>query len=497
MAKLGRLRVEGLDLRSLSAFRILVGLNVIYNLFKYRLHSVELFYTEEGLLATDTFREFYGDLFSLMKVFPSVGFIYFFFGLTLVLAILYVLGIGIKIIAPLLFFCFANIITINPWTVHAVEFLIEASLFWSIFLPVDHYFTLKKNKKPAPPSAKVRNVAVFAFLTQVFFVYVTSGLTKSGEYWQEGVAVWSVMDDRMHASYLAAWFQNHPGLCEILNYGTIVVEVLIGLVLFSPVWNQKLRLAAAIAIPCLHFGLATGMNVGPFHWITLAFAVAIIPSFVWARFYPIKVTKKSKKNTKQTSQVPPITLWLRRATNVFIIIMLLGITIQNLKKWERDSYIASFVNAFPPLNSLAEVELPRPNIFIGITQQPWWTFSPNPHEQMGCLVVLGRDVNQNSYNLLTGELFSVDQDAEGVITFSDEPYNHFTHTRFVFAWYVRRYRTQIPQSIIDRWVAYEMEQYNKAYPDQQVVEAKMFFFSNKTSLTNGQVSRERSFFPVQ
>lgn len=76
-------------------------------------------------------------------------------------------------------------------------------------------------------------------------------------------------------------------------------------------------------------------------------------------------------------------------------------------------------------------------------------------------------------------------------------YNLFTHTRFVFAWYVRRYRTQIPQSIIDRWVAYEMEQYNKAYPDQQVVEAKMFFFSNKTSLTNGQVSRERSFFPVQ
>lgn len=493
-----RFRINGLDLRALSAFRIVVGLNVIYNLLKYRFFAGGLFYTSDGLMDTATAQAFYGDLFSIINLFPSQGFVLFFFSLTFVLAVLYVVGIKARWVAPLLFFCFGNVITANPWTVHAVEFLIEASLFWSIFLPIDQHFALMPGKRVSAPGNNLRTFPVFALLIQIAFVYFTSGITKSGEYWQEGLTVLSVTDDRMHSAFLAGWLATQPGLCAFLSYSTIFVEVLIGILIFSPVFNTTFRWIFALTIPCLHFGLAMGMDVGPFHWITLAFAIVLLPAFVWDKFVallPAKGKKRKKHKVKAASTSPSWQTW---SVRIFLGLMLIGISLQNLKKWERDSYLSPAINAIGPLDALAEMELPSPQIFIGLWSQPWWTFSPNPHEQMGCLLILGRTAQGTSIDLVSGRNFTFSQDPiSGQPVFSEEPHNQFKRTHFVFAWYVRRYLNSMPKPLLQRWVNEVQSEYNRTHPQQRVVQSGLFFYSNLTSLVNGQITRDKNFYQIQ
>ncbi len=499
-AKQSRFRVSGLDLRALSAFRIIVGLNVIYNLIKYRFFAGGIYYTSDGITDPIAIKNVYGEIFSLLTIFQSDAFVLGFLAFTFLLAVLYVLGIKARWVAPLLFFCFGNVIVANPWTVHAVEFLIEASLFYSIFLPIDHYFAIMPTKEKKVSGNELRTFPAFVLLIQIFFVYFTSGITKSGEYWREGLTVLSVMDDRMHAGMLADWFAANPGLCSFLTYSTVYVEVLIGLLLFSPLFNKRIRLALALTIPALHFGLAFGMNVGPFHWITLAFAIVILPDFVWdALLSRLGIKTKSKKSKKKSTK-PVITnpLWQIWAVRVFLGAFLIIVFIQNLKKWERDSYFSSSIYNNPVLHGLAEVKLPNPPIFIGLWNQPWWTFSPNPHEQMGCFLMLGRKADNTSVDLATGRTISVSPDPNtGEPVFSEKPQNQLKRTHFVFSWYVRRQVNQMPKPLLKRWLDVVTEEYNKNHPNDPVSETGLFMFYNQTDLVNGQITKDRQFIQIQ
>ena len=44
---LSKLSVAGLDLRALAVFRIILGLNIVYNVLHYRLFDVPQFYSHE------------------------------------------------------------------------------------------------------------------------------------------------------------------------------------------------------------------------------------------------------------------------------------------------------------------------------------------------------------------------------------------------------------------------------------------------------------------
>ncbi len=76
------------------------------------------------------FLEFYGAPFSLLTSFDSNWqfdlYIYF----TLVVAILYTLGIGSRLLSIPLLILFASLTNFIPPLSHGVEFLIEVSLFW-------------------------------------------------------------------------------------------------------------------------------------------------------------------------------------------------------------------------------------------------------------------------------------------------------------------------------------------------------------------------------
>ena len=80
-----KLRVSGLDARAIGAFRIVVGLNVIYNVLKYRLFYIEGFHTRDGILPDVVVNRMYGDYFSVLRHLDSSWLVAAFFVLMLVL----------------------------------------------------------------------------------------------------------------------------------------------------------------------------------------------------------------------------------------------------------------------------------------------------------------------------------------------------------------------------------------------------------------------------
>jgi len=463
------------DSRSLSLFRVVLGLNIIYNIIFYRLSSVSLFYGKSGIVSQEELELRYG-LFSVLHYLPNGG-IFFYFLMVLVVAVLFTIGYKTKWLSILLFFMFSQVLTGNPMTVHAVEFIIEVCLFWSIFLPLQTHFSPFKQKEIKP----VSKLAVFAMLLQIFLLYFTSVVTKTGELWQSGLVIESASGDLTHAALLSGFFGSLPGLSKILTYSALVVELLIAML----VWGRgKLRMLAVILIIGLHVGIALAIDVGPFYFSTLCFAVFLLPTSFWERT-KVPTGPKLKFNDRINWKSP---------INIFLILCMLLMVQKNMNKWQKNSYLKPIFD-LPGLAQLSGLELNRPGMFTGIWDQPWWLFAPDPHKDMGTVLIGAQLPNGQFVDLMTGDPFQYQKLPDGQVKFDPVIYNNFTHSEFVFSWYVKRNHNTIPQATYNKWLKHIKKKQSKKL-NLRVNQAMMFYYSNKTTVNNGQLVREKRMYQL-
>jgi len=482
-----------IDLRALAVFRIVLGFNIIYNLLFYRIPFINPFYGENEFLDKGFVLENYGELFSILNYCTSYSSVLFFFILVLVLAVLFTIGLRSKIISVLLFITFSSIVSKNPFTVHGVEFLIEVSLFWSIFLPINQRYSINwpKSKTKKLP---VKNLASFGFLFQIALIYFTSFFSKTSEFWQQGFIVEALTDDRMHAVLLSDWIKSMPTLAMVLTYATLLFELLIPLLIFSP-WRKSIcRFIAAILIVIVHFGLASMLNVGPFHWITLCFALVLLPTSFWDKIQRKTVESKVKKSKKRKEK--PTANLLQRiggiARSGFLVIILLVIFQKNVKIWGEYGYGNDVWSKFPIIQPLVGMELPRIPTFIGILEQPWRLFAPGPFEDMGCFLLVGTTGDNSYTELISNKPLTFERNPQTQEPeFNNPPYNHFSKTDFVFAFYARRYYTVLPQSVFIKWAEHEIEKWKAENLDKSLSESVLFYYSNLTTIENGEIQRKK------
>ena len=411
------------------------------------------------------------------------GTIKFVFIIMIILSILFTIGYYSRYVGIVLFFLFANLMTANPYVVHAVEFMLEVSLFWALFLPLDHNFAVKKTK--FSQDTLIMKVASFGILFQIFLIYLTSVLTKSGEYWRKGIVIESATDDLTFGYWLAPYLADLPQICQLLTYGSLVLEFFIAFCIFFPFKNPTFRFLAAISIPILHFSIGTAMYVGPFFLSTLCFAAILIPSFFW---------KKTKYKKWAFKPIVPPKLPVR-----YFSLALMGFAIflmihKNLFKWQKESYISGFVQNIPLINKFAAWPNNRPGIFLGVWDQPWYFFAPDPYKDMGTIIMVGRDQSGQMKELLLDRPFKYTKDNEGNVIFDQPLNNAFTKSRFVYSFYARRLLKKFPRSAIKKWLAKEEKYKNKN--GRRIQQAKCFYYSNQTSYENGQFKRERKLFEL-
>jgi hypothetical protein len=74
-----------------------------------------------------------------------------------------------------------------------------------------------------------------------------------------------------------------PEALKGLTYGVLWFELLVALLILSPVLVRPARAAAAFGLWAFHAGLFLTMELGPFPWVGMATAVGLLPGTFWDR----------------------------------------------------------------------------------------------------------------------------------------------------------------------------------------------------------------------
>ena len=489
----------GLDLRSIAFFRIALGLNIILNILQYRLFNISAFYGPDAIVPIEHIRTFYGENFSLLFSIENETLILVYFLITLFLAILYTVGIKSRWISWPLLLLFAGIVNRNPMASHGVEFLIEVSLFWGIFLPLDNSYSLAPDRRDHP--SEIRGLLIYGILFQIALVYFTSFITKTGDLWTSGLAVYSLTADLTHANFLSSVLANLPGVSKFLTYFSLVIEFALPFLIFTPFFSRKARTIAAFLIVILHFGLASTIYVGPFHFITLCFAIILLPDSFWNKF---KITSDKNFGNLKIGQwrlldkMPSTfrTIGLR-ITQVFVVIMMLVIFQRNFQKWGTNSFLADGIKLSTGLESITKATPLDFNFITGVFRQPWWLFAPNPHKDMGTMVLLGRTTKNETIDIINNQILNVSTDPKyNVPVFDKSIQNNFRNCRFTLSFYARKYLNRLPVELYKRWTEHEYQRWISAHPDQPLLELSIYYYAIPTRIENDQLVREKGFLQL-
>jgi hypothetical protein len=280
-----------LDPRSLSIFRILLATILILDLIFFRFVNLEAFYTDGGILPRALAEKLgnsngYTSLTPISPLFLS--------GSKQFVALFFILA-GISYTALLVGFktrwttisSFLFLLSIQ----HRASIVIETDdrmllclLFWAIFLPLNHYFSFdwKVKKSIRKPVTKM---ASLAFLFQISLIYFFNGFPKTGDTWTSGVAMkYAMMEDLWINASTANWISQFDNLCYIITKAIGPFEILLAILILTPMVWTKMRNFVVISIILFHLGISIFLSFGFLPLITISWAIAMIPKGFWNNY---------------------------------------------------------------------------------------------------------------------------------------------------------------------------------------------------------------------
>jgi hypothetical protein len=110
---------------------------------------------------------------------------------------------------------------------------------------------------------------------QLSLVYLVTVQAKlAGVTWLDGTAVsYSLQNDEYRFLPVPQWIIDNPVLMNMATWGTLVVEVAIGIL----VWNRRLRPWVLAAGVLLHVAISATLAVGFFSWAMFVLYVSFVP----------------------------------------------------------------------------------------------------------------------------------------------------------------------------------------------------------------------------
>jgi len=290
----------------------------------------------------------------------------------------------------------------QPLVVFSPDDILFVLLFWSLFLPLDRTFALKK--KPLSTNSIYFNGfwPYLGILLQIALIYGSNALTKTGDAWQNGYAVSMLLSDTMlRHNFFSDVLLSYQTLCGIISYLVKYIEALIFFLLLSPFHPKTSRFIAGLLIISLHFSFNIFVDVGEFHWVLLSAALLLIPSYIWNKILP--------NHSKNISSAPPILFTPIRIQyfliKVLISFSIVGISLCSLNTIQKKNiFIAEIISR--KLVKKATNLYTSNNYTTLLFKQPWAYFSINPPKQIGYITLIGVQKNKQLIDISTIQPFS-------------------------------------------------------------------------------------------
>jgi hypothetical protein len=247
-----------------SVFRVFVAILLFKELVSLWIYAPIIFQDESFLVPSNSM------FFGLIK---GASFfrenIYFFMGVYGGTIILYAFGIGKRITAILVFFCFDLLQRLCPVILNGGDNLLKFLLLYLIFIDSYNYLSIRKLTCRTKYSIYYNN-----FLSNLFglcicihlaFVYFISGLNKiHADVWFHGVATYYTLQlERFMGTSWNVRIANNPLFVTISTYFTLFIEA------FYPalVWFKQTKKIIIVCAILMHIGIYIFMMIYDFQLI--------------------------------------------------------------------------------------------------------------------------------------------------------------------------------------------------------------------------------------
>ncbi len=277
--------VFSLDIRSLALFRISLGLCLLADLIR-RLPLIEAFYTDEGLLPrAEAFRKMQGTWFISIHLMSGEWWVQLgLFAIAIAFAAGMMVGYRTRLCTVCSWLLFSSMHLRDPFVQYFADLVLQAFLFWAMFLPLNGRWSLDRLLNPQSPELAQAQFswATQAYILQTCFIYWFTATLKWGPSWvTDGSAVYYALSLDFSVRPLGHYLLNFPSLLRVLSRATIAFEFLAPFLVLSPVWTAQLRLVAVILFLGFHAGLGLTMDLAGFAMISMTGWLALLPGFVW------------------------------------------------------------------------------------------------------------------------------------------------------------------------------------------------------------------------
>lgn len=279
------------DLRTLGIFRFVFGLVCFTDIYR-RLKYIEIFYSDTGLTPLGLTS---GSSFSLLSAlnFGSVGAVTTFFYVGLLFSFFFMIGYKTKFSQVIMVISLLSIHNRLIIVENGGDFVVNAFLVWSLFLPLGQRFSLDRllyslrHYRDATPSSlnsgslltsgEPKNywgLAYFACILQLSIIYFFNFVNKSSGTWQEGSSIYYFYNLDVFLTPIGNFVKEFSlmpmWLSKILTGMTLQLELWVPLLLIIPVYALWLRRFSMVSMIGFHIIIGISMNIGTFSWAMIS-----------------------------------------------------------------------------------------------------------------------------------------------------------------------------------------------------------------------------------
>ena len=291
----GRLAaVIGLDVRSLAVWRVLTSLLLLVE-FAYRASFLTAWSTTLGAMPPEAVQAYNAGTWrwSLHLLSGSYAFQAAMLALSTLFALMLLVGYRTRLATLATWLLLTSLHAATPLVTSGGGTLMRIMLLWSIFLPLGCVWSIDARRQAGviASSRPVVSIASLAVVVQIAMLYIVAGVLKLNESWLQGDALQNALGWEMFRRPLGVWLFGYPGLLRLLNYGTLLLEILGPLLLFIPWRTGICRLISIAAFIGFHVTVELCMDVGNFSYAGIAVWTILLPPGFWNSRLIVTISK--------------------------------------------------------------------------------------------------------------------------------------------------------------------------------------------------------------
>ncbi len=231
-----------------------------------------------------------------------------------------VIGYRVKPIAAALFLIAVSAYRWNFIVIYVDDAIMHLVLFWLMLLPIGRTLVLSewlRDRNSAVERWKQEMVSggtVHCFLVNIALVYLVAGLWKwTSPMWRDGTALYAAL--RMPISYAPdLWRPDQLPMLRIANYGAMILEPLVPLMLILPAKN-RLKWALFAGCVAFHLGIVATMMI-PYANLACIAAGPII--------FRHEIMAWLGVSTETRPKAPAQLCWRTRSALAFVAVLILA-----------------------------------------------------------------------------------------------------------------------------------------------------------------------------